>query len=219
MIQRYFKDLNAEIIIPIIGYFGFSYFLYLIDELAAIPTFSIACVAVVFSYLAYKYTKEKFRLDLMEKRWEIYLNVTKFCSSVTSNGVLHIKEGESSSTIKSKINGIKAAEESFRGLGWHKYKMLFGDDIDKVMNDLNSCFAQLTTKGFDPDQEEYKEWKKADFEKGNLASNILGRLPELFKPYLYFGDYKNSSLRAKRSNPKQPPFKNPLTSALSAPPR
>jgi len=169
--------------------------LYRIDELRAFPTFSIAFAALYFSYLAYKYSREKFRLDLFEQRYEIYTHIVTFCSSVTSNGVLYFKEGEDKRISESKVKGWKSAEESFRGLGYHKQKMLFGEDIQEVMESLNSCFAQLTTEGYKYEDshdfpDEYKDWQKEKYRQMRVASNTLSKLPDYFKPYLYFGDYK-----------------------------
>jgi hypothetical protein len=193
--KKIFEDIEWLYFGGALFYGSSVYLLYKLDELRAFPTFSIACAALFFSYLAYKYTKEKFRFDLMDKRLEIYENVVKFCSSIQVNGVLYTKDGEDETISKSKIEGLKSAHNSFRGLGYHKYKMLFGPDIDEVMDNLNSCFAQLTTEGYAREDrrefpEEYKEWNREKFKKMRMANKTLSELPDYFKPYLYFGDYR-----------------------------
>jgi hypothetical protein len=173
-----------------LGYLGFVIFLYKIDELSSIPTFTVACLALIFSYFAYEYSKEKFRLELMEKRLEIYENVVKFCSTSITYAGLSKHEKEDEHTTQQKIEGIEAAHKAFRGLGYHKYKMLFGPDIEEIFKKLNKSFAIMVVKGHNSSSPEYQEWIKKENDQLKFISDTLTELPNHFRPYLYFGDYK-----------------------------
>jgi hypothetical protein len=150
-----------------------------------IPTVFISLIAVWFSYCAYKFSKEKFRLDLMDKRWEIYEQVLKFCSVVIKHGGLPEYSADED-TNKSVVSALKAAHESFRGVGLHKAKALFGPEIHEKFKKLDEMYSWFIAKPRD------EGWAQKESQHLEETWNLLNELPELFKPYMYFGDYKNS---------------------------
>jgi hypothetical protein len=135
-------------------------------------------LTAVFAYLAYGFSKEKFRLDLFDKRFAIYEETLKFCSQVMAEG-------------SAKEKAIMAAEGSFRGIGYHKAQALFGEDIHELFSRLNksyawlSAFAQAPSGSMTPDV-----WARAHTEQLNFIWDTANKLPELFRSYMYFGDYK-----------------------------
>ncbi len=153
---------------------------------AAISVFG--AVTSIFSFFAFRAAQEKFRLDLFEKRWEVYENILEFCSIVTRHGGAPKDEKEIEKMIE-------ATNESFNGIGWHRVRLLFGEDIQNACNELRESFAWLITIGKVPLEDrrgnsEYANWGKERMDHVMRVYNRANGLPSLFSPYLYFGDYK-----------------------------
>lgn len=144
----------------------------------------LSSVAVAFSYYAYRFSKERFRLDLLDRRWEIYQQVLKFCSVVATHGGLP-KRSEDASINKSVISGLEAAHESFRGIGFHKTKSLFGPEIHQKFEELNKMYAWFVARPR-PDG-----WVDTEYQHLGEVLKTIEELPTIFKPYVYFGDYKD----------------------------
>ncbi len=150
-----------------------------------IPATIISSIALGFSFYAYIFSRERFRLDLLNKRWEIYEQVLKFCSVVVTHGGLP-KHSDNESINKSVITGLEAAHESFRGIGIHKAKSLFGPEIHKKLEELNAHYAWFVAspKG--------EGWAQKEHDHLLSILNTIEELPKIFRPYVYFGDYKQS---------------------------
>ena len=141
-----------------------------------IPAF-FGSITVVFAYLGYKYTREKFRHDLFDRRWKIYQNLTTFLS-------LTLKYGDApSSSNEDAENFHVSAHESFRGAGLHGAKLLFGDDIQSLFDNLNDTYAWLVAHQNRTEEKAANEWEI----HMKFIRNTLKDLPDLFKKYLYFG--------------------------------
>ena len=110
-------------IFPILGiiYIVSLVFLSLEDETEQNPTLSVAFVAVFFSAYAYKCSKEKFRLDLQERRWILYSNLMIFCSFISMHGRFPYKNIKHEPDLDHQFHkALDAANHSFRGEGYHK---------------------------------------------------------------------------------------------------
>ena len=84
------------------------------------------------------------------------------------------------------IKGLIEAHSSFRGIGYHKTKALFSNDIHDYFDSINESYAWLIS--FDGVRN-----KNYDQEMSHLL-NIVDtskKLPDLMRPYVYFGEYKN----------------------------
>ena len=158
--------------------------LFELSKLEHLPTFIVSVMAMTFSYHALTYTREKFRVDLFEKRFEVYLAIVDFCSAIHSNGGL----GKTPENKELLEKAHQDAYKSFRGIGYHKSRLLFGSDIKGLLDELNIVYSFMSSVGnnvANPAQAgkliQYTEnsWK------------ILNELPKSFASYLYFGDYKN----------------------------
>lgn len=149
-----------------------------------IPAVLLSSVALGFSYYAYRFSKERFRLDLLARRWEIYEQVLKFCSVVITHGGLP-KHSEDESTNRSVVSALEAAHESFRGIGLHKAKSLYGPEVHEKFEQLNQMYAWFIAS---PRTE---DWVKTEQQYLLDILKIIEDLPILFKPYIYFGDYKD----------------------------
>lgn len=155
-----------------------------------IPVTLISSVALWFSYLAYLFSEERFRLGLLDRRFEIYNNTLDFCSHVMQEGDLKLNDRNKDQIEKA----FKSAHESFRGIGWHKSRALFGEDIQEVFEKLNKIYSWLLAYSHDPDvlDDPEKVMKHAEEWSNHMTTiwKIVNELPELFRPYIYFGDYK-----------------------------
>jgi hypothetical protein len=154
-------------------------------SLLATMVFSTA--TAFFSYLAYRFSKERFRLDLFDRRFAVYEATLEFCSRVIQEGTLRAATPEQRGAVE---EAIRAAEKSFRGTGWHKAQALFGEDIWDLFSKLNKSFAWLSTYGNGPGQMTQGEWGRLYMEHTGFIWDTVNRLPHLFKGYVYFGDYR-----------------------------
>lgn len=187
------KFINFERFFPwfslILGILGIV-ILIVSEQHAHVPTFIVACVAMWFSFFAYKFSKERFRLELFDRRWEIYLDTLKFCSMVIQFGVIprHSNDKDKNQEV---IEGLIAAEGAFRGIGYHKSKSLLGEDINEYFERLNKAYSWLWVHN----DINYNRYSPEDFERESeyleQIFEVAQNLPDLFKPYVYFGDYKN----------------------------
>jgi hypothetical protein len=160
---------------------GFVLFLVSIKKLELIPTTMLSTIAVYFSYYAYLFSREKFRLDLYKDRLKIYEGALTFQSTVVKHGGL--TAGTTEDSKKEILQAFLAAEESFRGLGYHRHKFLFGKDIQEYFKRLNEDYAWLRSYG--PQNQ-----PAAHTERVHDVYKKLEQLPDLFAPYLSFAEYR-----------------------------
>lgn len=193
-IKKLFSEENLAIIcLTIVILVSFVIF-YSQDKWDALPPFFLTCVTSIFSFFAYKHSQEKFRLDLLERRFEIYKNALEFCSHIVKKGNLKYDEANKEEFQKALI----AAHESFLGIGLHKTKSLFGKDINDLFDEISDHYSWLISFDETPDNvEERREWVKEKHYRLKNMWHIINTLPEHFRPYIYFGEYKNRSLKCK----------------------
>lgn len=174
------------IVYLIMAFNALSIFILVEKNSDQIPTLLISSIALGFSYYAYLFSKEKFRLDLLARRWEIYEQVLKFCSVVAIHGGLP-KHGTDEAINQSVVSGLQAAHESFRGIGIHKTKSLFGPEIHEKFEKLNQMYAWFVARP------RSGNWAEKEHKHLSEIFNTIEELPKLFKPYVYFGDYRSDS--------------------------
>lgn len=161
--------------------------LFDMHKLELLPATFFSATTAAFSYLAYKFSKEKFRLDLFEKRWVVYENTLEFCSRVTQQGSLRRTDNNQAEIVAA----LQAANNSFRGLGWHKTRALFGDEIYELFDKLNHSYSWLTAFSERPsDPIQSAAWPQNMLEHSTFIWETVNSLPDVFKPYVYFGDYR-----------------------------
>lgn len=154
------------------------------SKLELLPSVILGCITAIFAFCAYKYTKEKFRLELFEKRWEVCQNIAKFCSIAAIYGNL-FHEPENEDKKKDLKEAYDAMGKSFKGEGYHLRSLLFSNDVEDIFKELNEAYAFLSSY-YQNSQDPFKGVEHLE----NL-SKIYKDLPKRFKPYLYFGDYRN----------------------------
>jgi hypothetical protein len=172
--------------VPVIVCIFVVSFLILIgtSKLELLPSVILGCITAIFAFCAYKYTKEKFRLELFEKRWEVYRNIAKFCSNAAIYGDLSPKP-DNEDKEKIRKEAYDAMGKSFKGEGYHLRSLLFSNDVEDTFEELNQAYAFLSSH-YLPSNQPF-EWSDHLLK----LSKIYEDLPNLFKPYLYFGDYRN----------------------------
>jgi hypothetical protein len=170
---------------------GSAFLVYVAQKPEHLPTFWISCIALSLSYYAHTSAKEKLRLDLLEKRFEIYEKVLEFCGLVTKHGTLTARP-DNREEIEQALN---AAYQSFLGIGLHKTRSLFGEDIYSFFSDLREKYIYLITHPYPtiplPDQQQ-AEWAQKNMESINFILLSAEKMPDLFKPYVYFGNYRKN---------------------------
>lgn len=178
-------------ILPLILFFLFAggslFFLFSIDQLQYVPSTLLSTLAALFGYYAFQFSHEKFRLDLLDKRWQVYEQVLKFCSAVMKEGGIP-KHSKNEAMNATALEALQAAHESFRGIGYHKYKSLFGPEVYEEFEKLNKAFTWFVTRHKEGD------WVQTEYDHLEYVTELLAQLPDKFKPYVYFGDYKNRNL-------------------------
>jgi len=184
--------------ITTISFYGFYIFmtlcimgsfllLYYLNKLEIFPATLFSVVAIGFSYHAYRFSKEKFRLDLFEKRFEIYEKTLEFCSTVAKYSTIPRLNDNNREEV---IQTLQAAHSSFRGIGWHKTRALFGGEIHEVFQKLNKSYIFFIVFSDSSNIEDYQKWADDMHQHLTFICDIADKLPDLFSPYIYFGDYK-----------------------------
>lgn len=131
-----------------------------------IPTFTFTAITAGFAYQAYKYTKEKFRLDLYEKRMVLY-------------EALHLE-------LSTYGHTSLGDPQSTSGVRYHKFKLLYGDEIAELIKSADKDLVDI--KNYHGDIEEQQRVRAAS----NRTEERARDLSKIFAPYLYFGDYKSN---------------------------
>jgi hypothetical protein len=150
-----------------------------------VPATIFAGFTAFFSYYTYRFSKEKFRLDLFERRFEIYEKILEFCSILVTYGNLPIGEHNKEERIRFQ----QAVDASIRSMGFHKSRALFGEDIYELCQKLNQSYAFFLTYSDSSvrDPQTYSnEWLK----NITFVSNTIDNLPIKFEAYISFGEYK-----------------------------
>lgn len=153
------------------------------------PTFLVAQIAIGLSYLAYYNSREKFRLDLFEKRYESYQNCLSVCSAILQHGDIPdaIKFVEERKKFESSVN------KSFRGEGYSLSYFLFGPEIKKLYEELNLMYSHLSTYSNNTLSElSHEERIKQNLQKHEHVSKtweIVKNLPHTFSKYFDMSEY------------------------------
>ena len=176
-IQLSRAEKGTALVVLFLAAAGF-FLLFSLGKLELLPATVFTLFTAALAFLAYHFTRARFRLDLFEKRWEVYENTWKFCSIALQEGKLRSR-GENVDRVK---QALEAADGSFRGKGHHRYRLLFGSDIGKVMDELNRIYARLISLG--------DNWEASWLGDMEYLEKTVNNLPEIFAPYLYFGNYR-----------------------------
>lgn len=162
-----------------LGTLGSMWLLLQYGKEEIIPATIFASLAAWFSFQALSYTREKFRLDLFEKRLEYYYDIAGYCSLVV--------ERAPASAL------TEAAHRAIRDRGGHKARLLFGKEIQELARNLDLGFSAMLKSHWAHEltREEAEETLKTANDHRDQSLQILGDLHKQFRKYIYFGDYKS----------------------------
>jgi len=158
------------------------------DNIPFMATTVFSTGTVIFAYFAYEFSREKFRLDLFDRRWTVYEATLTFCSQVVTSGSFRTANPEEREAVKA---AIRAAHESFRSIGFHKTRALFGKDIQELFGKLDKSYSWMRGFSGGPGQSmSHEQWANRLSEEEMFIWETVNKLPDVFKPYMYFGDYR-----------------------------
>jgi len=150
-----------------------------------VVTIVISILTLFISWLVYQHSRNTFSLQLLESRYKVYKEILNFCSNFSK--YLEFNK-ENYEAIRS------AAIKSFKGEGYYFTASLFGEDIQSTLEKLNEIYTFFHT-----DMEIQTFGENNSFKQENILKwheytrfivNLYENLPEIFKPYIYFGDYR-----------------------------
>jgi hypothetical protein len=176
---------SLVIIIALIGWF--------LSESSERVAILFTGITACFSYEGYRYNKEKFRLELFEKRWEVYEKVLIFQEIFLKNSGLAPNLSNSNKVEIDKAHD--AARYSFADIGWHRSRCLFGEDVVPLFDKLEQIYAFRKGEVWD----EHAAMTLCGTPESKAAYNkdiedvydSVRKIYKTFTPYLYFGDYKS----------------------------
>jgi hypothetical protein len=149
--------------------------------LSAITSWStptIALVVVLISFLQWRTNREKLRLDLYQKRFEIYSRLLDFSEALSKWRSLSEIDRQNF-----KNSFIKALNESSflfpDKSGVHALLQKFGEDTQYIVNFDSSVFEDATN-------EERKSQYKAFNDCIRKSDGIIKELKENLRPFLSF---------------------------------
>ncbi len=185
-----FKETPSLVVSFILGA-AFALLNYGAISIADFGTLIFSVLASWLAYLAYLNTLERLRLDLLDKRWDFYLALLEFCSIVQALGGLPNTKNED--WEKLKLRAYDLAGKSFRGQGFHLSKILFGKDVEKIIAELNKAYAHFVSYS---DVDTLLEYNQIEERHNYLRAviDITTDLPDIFRPYMYFGDYHRNRI-------------------------
>lgn len=165
-------------------------------------TLILSCLTTFFAFLAFYHTRERFRFELLDRRWQTYSDILEICSLHHAYGLELLRQERGAAlnkqfaTDRQKLNFL--LDRSVRGTGFHTVRSLFGPEIAQITDRLNEHVAWFGAfaHGRDND-EEYMH-------RSREITQIINDLPKTFQPYVYFGGYRAwppwRQFRARRSD-------------------
>ncbi len=144
----------------------------------------LSIFTVIISFGAYKHTQEQFRLNLLDKRYEIYGNLYDFFKFVNSNTNIYEKD----MTPEAYYTMHDLVCKSFLGEGYHKSLALFGKDVEEFLGKVRMTYIYLRDNS--PSGQNLREYTT------NYVAlrEMQVELADIFRAYVYFGDHKNLDL-------------------------
>lgn len=151
-----------------------------------IVTIIFGAVAAWFSWLAYCHSKEKFRLELLDKRWPIYEQLTNVHNKLKIAGLYHDAQPSDRTDIAALL---RAAYNELERINLCQLEALFGEDVrytlDNILNRMEKICVYTGEKDVDTCISDQKDEIKSLLEQ-------LESLPSVFKLYMDFSSYKKS---------------------------
>lgn len=153
-------------------------------ELIAATLFTL--FTAVCGLQALTYTREKFRLDLFEKRLEYYIKLSKYIYVAWLNAPYWEANPEGTGSVPNDLR--EAAAKSIFREGFYTARLLFGKDVHQLVLELQKEYLGKQPNPFNDIlgkpliMPRPKLWTHY-----TLTSRSLSRH---FDKYIYFGDYR-----------------------------
>lgn len=136
------------------------------------------------AYQALIYTREKFRLELFEKRIALFEPVQIFCDAVHKGDVEIRKSGTDLEVVLTSLeSGDLSAMKLYEKIDEFKLAALFDSEVSGMGHAIYDAIFNLEYIVKDPAHQKdlIKYFKESAW-----------KWPLLFMPYIYFGDYKRN---------------------------
>lgn len=149
-----------------------AYLLLIAKCLTAIVPIAISCAVAYIAYQQHKLAKERFKLDLFEKRYAVYEKIRNFILNVVyknRDGYIEMLDTESK------------FQESI-----HSARFLFDEKIFNFANDIGKKGMELSMCRENKISEDDQSIKE---KKTELIAD-LENLQQVFAPYLKFKNWK-----------------------------
>jgi len=127
----------------------------------------IAIIAAYIAYQQYSINRKKVKLDLYEKRYNIYKTTKKILFTVTQDGKIELKE------LKNSIIGIK-----------NESKFLFNKEVVQFIKNLQENSIKLNN--LNNERIKTTEQQNKANELTNWFTDNYINLEDLYNPYLSF---------------------------------
>jgi hypothetical protein len=148
-----------------------------------------------FAYQALIYTKEKFRLELFEKRMAIFEPVKNFCDAIHDAVDIKVRRSDmlselvlitsESGVLEFPASGVVEVMFLYEQIDEFKLAALFDSEVSGMGHAVYDAISNLEHTVKDADHE-------VDLIK--YLKTCAWKWPTLFMPYIYFGDYKRDKI-------------------------
>ena len=144
--------------------------------LSALGTIAIGAVVAYIAWRQYRTSHDRFRLDLFEKRYDVYRALMKFLRGLAPDTS---KTGEQIMAFRADTNDAR---------------FLFGPEVVDFLSEIYSkswqyrrTIHRLSDRN-PTDHEKYKQWANDEAELLRWFDDQMKRVNEVFAPYLSFKD-------------------------------
>ncbi len=160
--------------------------------LEAVITVVFGCVAAWFSWLAYCHSKEKFRLELLNKRWPIYQTINDSAFMVHNKPLVTVPLNNEDVKIyetchMARLECLKECLELLRAINMHEMQALFGKEVRDSFIRIIESIAGCTIH-----ESSYRTESAITFQNEQMQTLLeeIKNLPSIFAPYMDFSTYK-----------------------------
>lgn len=169
-----------------------------IEILRLLATVAFGLATTALALLALKYTREKARLDLYEKRLAFYNRLWKGLSLATTANHPG-PDSPQDDLVRYRKNSGKI-QDALSHFSYHESRALFGPDVWSFMDEMRAAelSLRLMQSTRPPNTKADDElFKKQYLDASNTLFEGVNRMPDVFAPYLDFGRMRRAdSFRA-----------------------
>src|SRR4030042_2233781 len=124
-----------------------------IDILSALLTPTIAILGIYIAYQQWRTNKNRLKLELFEKRYEIFSSIKKFIANILSSGL--VEQGAGIQFLRDTKSVVFLFDENIAKLTTEMYKM--ANKLHALEKTEKTHIGEKLEKNLDK-QDEIKEW-------------------------------------------------------------